>query len=114
MKADGPVVAEHGRRRLKKVRGGKRDVLNEGAETSQECKEAVCRGTQFPGVWKRRRCCTARANLMEQVYGAGAIACLPPPWASWQHGLGKSQATVRREAKTGRGERKGSKKTQEE
>lgn len=44
MKADGPVVAEHGRRRLKKVCCGRRDVLDEGAETSQECKEAVSRG----------------------------------------------------------------------
>lgn len=24
-------------------------------------------GTRFPGVWERGRCCTAVANLMEQV-----------------------------------------------
>lgn len=44
VEADGPVVAEHGRRRLKNVCGGRKDVLDAGAETSWECKEAVCRG----------------------------------------------------------------------
>lgn len=44
VKADGPVVAEHGRRRLKKVCCGRRDVLDEGTETSQACEEAACKG----------------------------------------------------------------------
>lgn len=44
MEADGPAVAEHGRRRLKKVCCGRKDVLDEGAETSRECKEALCGG----------------------------------------------------------------------
>lgn len=51
VEADGPVVVKHGRRRLKKVCCGRKDVLDEGAETSRECKEAVCRGMRFPGVW---------------------------------------------------------------
>lgn len=44
VEADGPAVAEHGRRRLKKVCCGRKDVLDEGAETSRECKEALCGG----------------------------------------------------------------------
>lgn len=44
MEADGPVVAEHGRRCLKKVWCGRKDVLDEGAKTSLECKQGVHKG----------------------------------------------------------------------
>lgn len=44
VEADGPAVAERGRRRLKNVCCGRKDSLDEGAETSRECKEAACGG----------------------------------------------------------------------
>lgn len=113
MKADGPVVAEHGRRRLKKVCCGRRDVLDEGAETSQECKEAVCRGhaiSRSLEAWEVLYCGGKSRGAGVQ----GQTACLPPPGHPGSMCWERARAEVWREAKTGRGERKGREKPQEE
>lgn len=76
--ADGPVVAEHGGRRLKKVCCGRRDVLDGGAETSWACRDAACRGRAISRdlvAWEVRRCGGKSLGAGVQ----GQTACLPPP-----------------------------------
>jgi len=48
VEADGPVVAELGRRPLKKVCCGSKDVLDEGPMPRWECKEAAGREHTIP------------------------------------------------------------------